>query len=113
MLPMCLERKDEIEMNQHEPTERKIMSELLFNTTASEMRLISKIANRVVKADGSFKMDVEMDLTACHSNGCKLDFKKLFGFEDFDFFHDVYGISKNINRETGHIGNCFLPRSAA
>lgn len=32
--------------------------------------------------------------------------------EPFDFMHDVCGIVQNIDRETGKIGNLFVPRFA-
>jgi len=32
--------------------------------------------------------------------------------DDFNFMHDVYGIHKNLNRDTFELDNCFLPRFA-
>jgi Family of unknown function (DUF6874) len=54
--------------------------------------------------------ECDMDLTACHANGCPMDFAKLLAAPDFDFIHDVAGIRRHINRETGQIENCFMPR---
>lgn len=59
------------------------------------------------------KMDCEMDLTACHANGCPLDLGRLASARDFDFAHDVFGIRRHISRETGRLENCFVPRFAA
>lgn len=59
------------------------------------------------------RINLTMDLTACHANGCPLDFRKLLDFDDFNFAHDVGGISRHIDRSTGALGGCFLPRSAA
>lgn len=53
-----------------------------------------------------------MDLSACHANGCPLDFKRLADFPDFDLLHDVCGISAHIDRRTGKLEDCFIPRSA-
>ena len=53
-----------------------------------------------------------MDVTACHANGTKLDLEKLLNFPDFDFLHDVAGIRNCIDRETGKLTKCFLPRCA-
>lgn len=47
-----------------------------------------------------------------HSNGNPLDLAALLSFKPQDFTHDVIGISLNINRETGQLQNCFLPRCA-
>jgi hypothetical protein len=41
-----------------------------------------------------------------------LDFEKLFGFPDFDFAHDIYGIMNRVDRTTGKLTDCFLPRCA-
>lgn len=87
-----------------------------FKTTLVEDKLITKIAQRAyigldnLNLKQSF-LTTKMDLKACHANGCELNFEKLLNFDYFDFSHDILGIIKNINRETGEIENCFLPRS--
>ena len=59
-----------------------------------------------------------MDLTACHRNDCELDLLALeaAGSGDtqarFDFAHDLAGITRHIDRTTGQLGDCFLPRFA-
>lgn len=58
------------------------------------------------------QLDFEMDLVACHSNGCPLDFNALLFFSDFDRMHDITGIRHNIDRTTGKLENCFVPRCA-
>ena len=62
---------------------------------------------------GSSRMEVSMDLTACHLNGCSLDLDGLLAAENADFIHDVAGIMRHINRQTGELEDCFLPRYAA
>jgi len=57
-------------------------------------------------------LSLNMDLTTTHLNGCPLDLDKLLSFDDFDFVHDISGIQYHINRTTGELGNCFLPRCA-
>jgi hypothetical protein len=52
-----------------------------------------------------------MDLTAAH-NACPLDLDRLATAPELDFWHDVYGIARHIDRETGQLGDCFLPRYA-
>jgi hypothetical protein len=75
---------------------------------------LRKVVDRLAaaKPKNFDKAGVTMDLNAAHANGCPLDFQKLLDFPDFDFFHDVYGIARHIDRETGRIGDCFLPRCA-
>lgn len=46
------------------------------------------------------------------SSGCELDLQKLLDAPDGDFGHDVFGIRRHINRQTGELGDCFLPRCA-
>lgn len=58
------------------------------------------------------KINLRMDLTACHNHGCKLDLRKLLRAPDSDFLHDIMGIGRHINRETGEIEGFFLPRCA-
>lgn len=86
--------------------------------TETERNLISQIAKRGVElySQNSIEadeIDVMMDLTACHLNGCPLDLEKLSQADDFNLIHDLIGINQNISHKTGKLKNCFLPRSAA
>lgn len=87
-----------------------------WKTTKAEAELIGKITNRAYEIAKKYGVldysgrDINMDITATHCNGCKLDLNKLLGFPDFDFSHDVFGIRRHINRETGQLENCFSPR---
>jgi hypothetical protein len=58
-------------------------------------------------------IELSMDITACHLNGNKLRLEDLFNADEFNFSHDILGISMNINRETGKLNNCFVPRFSA
>lgn len=82
-----------------------------------EFDLISKIADRtmgiVVRAQAEYtKQHVLMDLTATHANGCPLDLDGLLVASDGDFAHDVFGIRRHINRQTGKLEDFFIPRYA-
>lgn len=57
-------------------------------------------------------MELDMDITACHANGCPLDLRELAGAPKFDFAHDVCGIQRHINRQTGQLEGFFQPRYA-
>jgi hypothetical protein len=61
---------------------------------------------------GSSRLEVSMDLTACHCVGCPLDLEGLLIAKPSDLIHDVAGIMANINRETGELENSFAPRYA-
>jgi hypothetical protein len=86
-----------------------------FTTDKAELALISKIADRAVKAAeaNGIKYDgvsALMDIDAVHSNGCPLKLQELLDAKDTDFNHDVFGIRHNLNRRTGKLTNCFDPR---
>ncbi len=89
-----------------------------FEVSNSEARLINTIAVRAMKmavaidAAPCTLLELDMDLTACHANGTPLKLLELATASDGDFGHDVFGIHRHLNRETGEIENCFLPRYA-
>jgi len=81
----------------------------------AELELESEIAKRaVIMAKQSRvaydQMTAVMDIDACHNNGCPLKLRELLDADNFNFAHDVFGIRNNINRKTGQLENCFLPR---
>mgnify|MGYP006359556787 CR=1 FL=1 len=87
-----------------------------WNLPSAEARLITAITRRAEKlSENPMQFDVlgcEMDITACHLNGCALDLERLLKADNFNFAHDVYGIQRHIDRETGKLGDGFLPRYA-
>ena len=91
---------------------------LSFKVTKDDAKTIRLIVQRAanmaqeVGADYSI-MDIDMDVTATHASGCPLKLKELASAPDFDFAHDVFGIRRHLNRETGQLEDCFLPRYAA
>lgn len=80
-------------------------NQVSFDVSSADTEIIRKIVDR---ADGNF--DMMMDITACHANGCALNLAGLLNADDFNFAHDVYGISTHINRKTGKLEHCFCPR---
>lgn len=78
-----------------------------INKTDDE--IIDKIAGRACLDFGLRKVNVSMDIMACHiSNPLKLD--ELVNADVENFAHDILGIRENLNRKTGELENCFLPR---
>lgn len=57
------------------------------------------------------KVDIMMDLEAAHRD-TPLDFDKLLAFDDGNFGHDISGIRHHLNRRTGELEDCFVPRCA-
>jgi len=80
----------------------------------STIRHIAKRAVAMAATAGidASRLDFEMDISACHANGCPLRLEKLLAATDFDFSHDILGIRKNLNRETGGLYGNFHPRYA-
>lgn len=84
--------------------------------TAKETDLIRRIALRAVAAAQRASIfnysatDAAMDITACHVNGCPLDLERLLNADDFNFSHDIFGINRHLNHETGKLENHFRPR---
>ncbi len=86
-----------------------------FTASKFEMDLIAKVAKRAIKMAKENNVDYDqmtavMDLEACHCNGNPLDLNKLLDAPEGDFGHDVFGIRRFIDRETGVLGDCFVPR---
>lgn len=86
-----------------------------FDTTRSEAILIGKIIARA-KTIAERPIDgttAHMDLSACIANGCPLKLEEFLAADDFNFAHDFFGIMGHMDRTTGKLRDCFLPRFAA
>jgi hypothetical protein len=60
------------------------------------------------------RLSTMMDLEACHCNGCPLDLQALLDAEsDADLVHDVAGITRHLDRDSGTLVNYFRPRYSA
>lgn len=77
-------------------------------------RLISAIGQRMKDIDPETeRLSLEMDLGACHVNGCPLDLHRLLTAEYGTFGHDVRGITRFLDRTTGKLPEGkFWPRTA-
>ena len=80
-----------------------------------EFILQSKIGKRASELADRFgfkykQMTAMMDIGACHSNGNPLRLADLLEGDEVNFSHDVFGIRANIDRTTGKLMNCFVPR---
>ena len=81
-----------------------------------DYEVVSKIVKRASNIQGFGKVDgpsLQMDIVATHVSGCKLKLKELLGANLADFAHDICGIIHYIDRTTGELQDCFLPRYAA
>lgn len=56
-------------------------------------------------------IEIMMDLSAVHSH-TPLRLTALSKADDFNLAHDVGGIRRHLDRETGELTGCFVPRYA-
>ena len=87
---------------------------LSFTTTRKDTATIALIVRRAMKElkDRDTSLHLMMDISAVHANGCKLDLDALLKADDANFMHDIMGIRTHLNRETGKLMDCFVPRFA-
>lgn len=88
-----------------------------FTATKREIEVIMAIATRACAMAAECHVqypyqDAMMDIEACHCNGQPLKLFDLAAADAANFSHDVFGIRRHINRETGQLEDCFRPRYA-
>lgn len=79
-----------------------------------EMQLILAIVKRgfpTMQKHYRIRLDMMMDIEVVHQD-CPLALEKLLYADDTNFYHDIIGIFKNLNRKTKSLENCFVPRFA-
>ncbi len=91
--------------------------EINFTVNPRERDIINQIVNRAWRDlqgarhhDKFTKLDLNMDITAVHCNGNPLRLEALRDADDFNFTHDILGIRRHLNRDTGKLENHFRPR---
>jgi hypothetical protein len=91
--------------------------EVSFEVTPAEHDAIMKIVDRYAAfvrqmlGQPTDRLNLMMDLTACHANGNPLRLDELAATaDDFSFMHDVGGIRRHIDRDTGKLTGLFSPR---
>jgi len=81
-----------------------------MSLTDQDINKLQLIMKRCIgKFEGSW-IDLEMDITAAHLAG-QIDLQTLLEFDEMNFMHDVCGIRRHIDRSSGKMRDCFLPRS--
>jgi hypothetical protein len=88
-----------------------------WKINAEDFKLLLEVATRAKRDLTGYpdsKRTLVLDLNACHSNGCPLDFAGLLAAPMLDFSHDIEGIRDHINRGTGQltVEGPFTPRYA-
>lgn len=82
-----------------------------FEVSSADKPLLKKCVARALALFGGVDaQSIEMDLSAVHANDTPIDFKKLLDASTEDFVHDLAGIYRHLNRNTGKLEDHFLPR---
>jgi hypothetical protein len=87
-----------------------------WNGSKKEYQLVDQIVERSEPIFKKLKIDIDipklrMDIIACHLNHHKLDLDAMVTSNSIsDVYHDVRGIACHIDRETGKLKDCFVPR---
>jgi len=82
-----------------------------------DTELIVKIADRaqalayLLDAEIPDRIKLIVNLAMAHRH-MPLDLFMLLSAPDTDFVHDVWGILRHIDKETGAMRDCFVPRTA-
>ncbi|MCC6989911.1 MAG: hypothetical protein IT181_12980 [Acidobacteria bacterium] len=80
----------------------------------SDKALIDRIVLRTIREGIGFgKRDIQslmMDLTYVHRNIFPLRLADLFAADAFNFFHDINGIVRHLDRREGVLRGFFVPR---
>jgi hypothetical protein len=86
------------------------------NERRAETDLIKRIVDRAEQLARRFKQQtpraaIVLDLVMAHRMQ-PLDLKMLLAADDGNFAHDVFGIMRHIDRNSGVMRDCFVPRFA-
>lgn len=84
-----------------------------FRVSTNELVHIKTILDRAKALGLEFdRKSADMDLSACHANGCPMDFEGLAKANDSNLLHDFWGITEHMDRTTGQLTDYFRPRFA-
>jgi hypothetical protein len=86
-----------------------------FGAPQDEIRIVAQIASRAHDMAKCFGVeytlqDATMDIIATHMNGHPLRLMELANADNINFSHDVFGIRRHLNRQTGKLDDFFVPR---
>jgi hypothetical protein len=92
----------------------KKQNEVSFDCSDEDQDFIHRIVTRAKELGligrNYSGMTCTMDITATHANGNPLRLRDLLNADDFNFMHDVCGIARHLDRDTGQLGGFFSPR---
>lgn len=92
------------------------MSAINWKVSKTDALKIAQIVTRAIEEYCKLDMDppdrlsLQMDITAVHCNGCRLRLDDWLAADTFNFMHDIGGIQRHVDRDTGKLQGWFLPR---
>jgi hypothetical protein len=88
--------------------------EVILNIAERGVQYYEQAATNGTQATDSGRemLKIVMDLSLCHRLACKLDLAGLLNADNSNFVHDIMGIRRHLNRQTGQLMQCFEPRYA-
>jgi hypothetical protein len=89
-----------------------------FSMGREELELVKQIAERVEELTAAMQIEgmqydrheLVMDLDAAYTSAGPVNLTRLLESPDADFLHDIYGIRRHIDRASGELTGCFMPR---
>jgi hypothetical protein len=83
--------------------------------TTADCEILAAIAARAENLSAFYgdkiaRSTIFVDLDIYLSRGGRLRLTDLLNADSGNFGHDVFGIHRFLDRKTGKLGNCFLPR---
>ena len=90
---------------------KKMKNEENLKKRKEESKLIMAIVERAWKSNMLYKekIDMIMDISKVHENN-PMKLQEWLEADDWNFTHDIVGIATFLDRETGKLMDCFLPR---
>lgn len=86
------------------------MSVKFAEFSKEEQEIVDRIVERALPLlPHRSPLDIQMDISAVHARN-PLRLADMVEADDFNFAHDIGGITRHLNRETGKLENFFLPR---
>lgn len=84
-----------------------------LSANREDTALIFAIADRasaLARRRARTKFDIVMDITACHLNGNPLRLHDMLAGDEIHLIHDILGIERHLDRDTGKLRDGFTPR---
>ncbi len=74
-----------------------------------DVKFVVQIAER---ANDMLELGVLETMLVLETVNCEIDYPRLLGADPFNFAHDIGGIYRHLDRDTGELKDCFWPRFA-